>query len=50
MPFTQIIAFKRYLDNLGKPLNSTLSEHCVGRVPEKVSKAHAYFIAETAIP
>ena len=25
MPFTQIIAFKSYLDNLGKPLNSTLS-------------------------
>ncbi len=24
MPFTQIIAFKGYLDNLGKPLNSTL--------------------------
>ncbi len=25
MPFTQIIAFKSYLDNLGKPLNSTLT-------------------------
>ncbi len=24
MLFTQIIAFKGYLDNLGKPLNSTL--------------------------
>ncbi len=24
MPFIQIIAFKSYLDNLGKPLNSTL--------------------------
>ncbi len=24
MPFTQIVAFKGYLDNLGKPLNSTL--------------------------
>ena len=24
MPFTQIIAFKSYLCNLGKPLNSTL--------------------------
>ncbi len=28
MQFTQIIAFKGYLDNLGKPLNSTLiAEH-----------------------
>ncbi len=25
MPFTQIIAFKSYLNNLGKPLNSTLN-------------------------
>ncbi len=25
MPFTKIIAFKSYLDNLGKPLNSTLN-------------------------
>ncbi len=25
MPFTQIIAFKGYIDNLGKPLNSTLT-------------------------
>ena len=25
MPFTQIIAFKSYFDNLEKPLNSTLS-------------------------
>ena len=25
MPFTQIIAFKSYLDNLEKPLNSTLN-------------------------
>ncbi len=25
MPLTQIIAFKSYLDNLGKPLNSTLN-------------------------
>ncbi len=28
MPFTQIIAFKGYLDNLGKPLNSTLTLLC----------------------
>ena len=27
MPFTQIIAFKSHLDNLGKPLNSTLSTY-----------------------
>ncbi len=26
MPFTQVIAFKGYLDNLGKPLNSTLND------------------------
>ncbi len=25
MQFTQIIAFKGYLDNLGKPFNSTLN-------------------------
>ena len=29
MLFTQIIAFKSYLDNLGKPLNSTLMESLV---------------------
>ncbi len=28
MPFTEIIAFKGYLDNLGKPLNSTLIIIC----------------------
>ncbi len=27
MPFTQIIAFKSYLDNLGKPLKSTLTTY-----------------------
>ncbi len=27
IPFTQIIAFKSYLDNLGKPLNSTLRNY-----------------------
>ncbi len=27
MPFTQIIAIKSYLDNLGKPLNSILRKH-----------------------
>ncbi len=32
MPFTQIIAFKSYLDNLGKPLNSTLRMNAVHEV------------------
>ena len=30
MPFTQIIAVKSYLDNVGKPLNSTLTIEALG--------------------
>ncbi len=29
MPFTQIIAIKSYLDNLGKPLNSNLNNRTI---------------------
>ena len=31
IPFTQIIAFKSHLDNLGKPLNTTLK--CIRATP-----------------
>ncbi len=40
MPFTQIIAFKGYLYNLGKPLNSTLTSESVSMI--HIWKHHIY--------